>query len=252
MTALARDLARLGLSAGARVLVHAALRGTGLRAEELAAALRRALGPEGTLVVPAFTPENSAGSRAHLARVAGLDPAGARAFRARMPAFDPARTPGHGTGVFAERIRTAPGAARSEHPQSSFAALGRDAERICADHAWNCHLGEKSPLGTLGREGGQVLMINVGFDACTAFHLAEYRVPSPETRTYCCVVGLPEGDRWIGYRDIALDDTDFARIGAAIPPRLVRDGRLGSAGARLFPIAGAVAHAVAWMTENRR
>ncbi|WP_411106313.1 aminoglycoside N(3)-acetyltransferase [Streptomyces sp. cmx-4-9] len=255
----------LGVRPGMRLLVHAALAGTGLRAQTLRQALTGVLGPRGTLVVPAFTPENSRTSSAHLARIAGLSAAEVRAFRERMPAFDPARTPSQGMGAFAEAVRTAPGAARSAHPQTSFAALGQDAERLCSGHRTESHLGEETPLGKLCWEGGQVLMINVGFSVCTAFHLAEYRIPKPPLRMYECVVkvnhpgdhpgdrcGRRQGGEWTAYEDVALDDSDFAEIGRTFPDERMRRGRVGGAAAMLFPIPDAVDHALEWMTENRR
>ncbi|MFF4323945.1 aminoglycoside N(3)-acetyltransferase [Streptomyces sp. NPDC001568] len=254
------QLRLLGVRPRARLLVHAALGGTGLRAETLRDALTGLLGPHGTLVVPAFTPENSLTSTAHRARTAGLDEPGVRAFRARMPAFDADRTPSRGMGAFAEAVRTAPGAARSDHPQTSFAALGAGARELCSGHRLENHLGEESPLGKLCWEGGQVLMINVGFASCTAFHLAEYRIPKPPLRMYDCVVkvnlpggsGGQQGGEWTTFEDVALDDSDFAVIGGAFPDSRVRRGRVGGAPAMLFSIPDAVDHAMNWMTENRR
>ncbi|MFE0578759.1 MULTISPECIES: AAC(3) family N-acetyltransferase [unclassified Streptomyces] len=257
---LAVQLRLLGVRPGMQLLVHASLRGTGLRAEQLRDALTGVLGPRGTLVVPAFTPQNSRTSDAHLERIAGMDEAEVRAFVERMPAFDPASTPSQGMGSLAEAVRTAPGAARSSHPQTSFAALGADAERLCDGHRLESHLGEESPLGKLCWEGGQVLMINVGFSVCTAFHLAEYRIPKPPLRMYECVVkvNLSEGyqgsrqeGEWTAYEDVALDDGDFAEIGRAFPDSRVRRGRVGGASAMLFSVPEAVDHALDWMTENR-
>ncbi|WTS98324.1 AAC(3) family N-acetyltransferase [Streptomyces sp. NBC_00096] len=247
-----------------RLLVHAALGGTGLRAEALRDALLGALGPHGTLAVPAFTPENSKTSSAHLARTAGLSEEEVRAFRERMPAFDAARTPSHGMGVLAEAVRTAPGAARSAHPQTSFAAIGEGARELCAEHPLTSHLGEESPLGRMCGKGWKVLMINVGFSVCTAFHLAEYRIPKPPLRMYECVVkvnlpglpggqpGKPKGEGWTAYEDIALDDSDFAEIGRAFPQERVHRGQIGGASTMLFALPHAVDHALEWMTENRR
>ncbi|WP_326591826.1 aminoglycoside N(3)-acetyltransferase [Streptomyces sp. NBC_01294] len=258
---LAVQLRLLGVRPGMRLMVHAALRGTGLRPEQLRDALRGVLGPRGTLVVPAFTPENSRTSHAHLERIAGLDGSGLRDFLDRMPAFDPASTPSQGMGSLAEAVRTAPGAARSAHPQTSFAALGADAERLCSGHRLESHMGEESPLGKLCWEGGQVLMINVGFSVCSAFHLAEYRIPKPPLRMYECVVkvNLPEGPQgrrqegeWTAYEDVTLDDSDFAEIGRTFPDSRVRRGRVGGASTMLFSLPDAVDHALEWMTENRR
>ncbi|AZK93371.1 MULTISPECIES: aminoglycoside N(3)-acetyltransferase [Streptomyces] len=249
---LTGELTALGVEPGAILLVHAALRNTGLAADALRDALVDALGPGGTLVLPAFTPANSTTSRAHLDRIDGMSAEQVRDFRERMPAFDPAVTPSEGMGRLAESVRTASGAVRSAHPQTSFAALGGRAAELLAHHPLTSHLGWDSPLGALHRAGARVLMINVDFSACTAFHLAEYH-PSAPRRPYSCVVRQPDGGKkWTTYEDVVLDDTEFDTIGADLPPRLVRTGQLGGARARLFPIKEAVRHADRWMSEKRR
>ncbi|AWI28566.1 AAC(3) family N-acetyltransferase [Streptomyces sp. ICN441] len=248
---LTRQLTELGLRTGETVLVHAGLGGTGIRAAGLRDALLRAVGEEGTLVVPAFTAGNSDTSSAHLRRVAGMTPTQAAAFRATMPAFDPATTPSTGMGRLAECVRTAPGAVRSAHPQTSFAALGRRAAELLSRHPLTCHLGEESPLGALYRAGARVLMINVGFSVCTAFHLAEYRIGAP-LRRYACVVRGAHGPTWTEYLDVELDDRDFEAIGAAFSWNAERRTQLGGTTATLFSITDAVDHAVTWMSEKRR
>ncbi|MGW7368716.1 aminoglycoside N(3)-acetyltransferase [Streptomyces sp. NPDC054841] len=248
---LVRQLARLGLREGSTVLVHAGLGGTGLDARTLRDALLTALGENGTLVVPAFTPENSETSAAHLRRVAGMTPTQAAAFRATMPAFDPATTPCPGMGRLAESVRTTRGAVRSAHPQTSFAALGRRAHELLSRHPLHSHLGPESPLGALYRAGADVLMINVGFAVCTAFHLAEYRPGAPRRR-YRCVVRGTDGPEWTEYEDVSLDDSDFEAVGAAFAWNVEQKGQLGRTVARLFSIKNAVDHAVVWMSEKRR
>ncbi|MEU9196966.1 aminoglycoside N(3)-acetyltransferase [Streptomyces hundungensis] len=246
----AGQLRALGVREGGILLVHASLRGTGLRSAVLLDALRTVLGPEGTLVVPAFTPENSDTSPAHLARLRRApDPV---AFRAAMPPFDPDHTASPGTGRLAARVRTTPGAVRSDHPQTSFAALGFRAAELMKGHALDCHFGAESPLAKLVAADAQVLLVNVGFAVCSAFHHAEYLLPAP-SRTYRAVIRDESGaTTWFEYRDAALDDSDFARIGAAFPAEHLRGGPLGSRGALLFPIGVAVEHAAAWMARERR
>ncbi|WP_328539577.1 aminoglycoside N(3)-acetyltransferase [Streptomyces sp. NBC_00344] len=249
---LADELRALGVRRGATLLVHASLGGTALRAETLRDALLEVLGGEGTLVVPAFTPENSATSSAHLRRVAGLTESERTAFVAAMPAYDPALTPCLGMGRLAECVRRSEGALRSAHPQTSFAALGARARELVEGHPVTSHLGDSSPLGKLMETGAEELMINVGFEVCTSFHLAEYRIPDTPLRKYRCVMRGNGRSEWFEYQDIELDDSDFELIGADFPRMRMREGKLGNAAAMTFSIGDAVDHAVKWMTEKRR
>lgn len=213
-------LGALGIRRGGVLMVHASLRGTGTAPERVRDALLGALGPHGTLIVPAFTPENSRTSRAHRALVAGLDEEQARAFREDMLPFRPATTPCPTMGALAECVRTTPGAVRSAHPQTSLAGLGPRAAELLDGHHPHCHLGERSPLARLYEADAQVLLLRVGFEVCSALHLAEYRMtPPPPHRTYRCVVG--ERGNWISYEDAALDDSDFAEVGQRLPSDLL-------------------------------
>lgn len=255
---LAGQLSSLGVERGGVLMVHASLRAVGVvdaGAATVAAALRDALGPEGTLVVPAFTPENSDTSPQYRARVRGLGDRDREAVRAAMPAFDPSTTAAPSMGRLSEAVRRTPGSARSAHPQTSFAALGPLAGHVVADHHPDCHLGEDSPLARLHELRAQILLLGTGFDSCTAFHLAEYRVPSPPRRTYRCVVRDGEGRRWWEYEDVALDDSDFAALGADFERSddgtAVRTARVGSTTGRLFRFPAAVAFAMRWLTAQR-
>ncbi|MFC8228428.1 aminoglycoside N(3)-acetyltransferase [Streptomyces sp. NPDC057287] len=249
----ATQLHELGVRRGGVLLVHASMRAVGGAAGDMVHALRRALGPEGTLVVPSFTPENSDTSRAYLDRVRGLSEAAGATVRASMPAFDPAVSPAPTMGALAELVRLAPGARRSSHPQTSFAGLGPAAAQLLDGHRPDCHLGEGSPLARLYEADAQVLLLGTGFDSCTAFHLAEYRRPAPPRRLYRCVVASGRGRHWWEYEDIALDDSDFARLGGDFVrarPGAVSTGRVGAA-SRLFSLRAAVEFAVGWFTEHR-
>lgn len=252
---LAADLRVLGVRPGQTILVHASLRRMGWvdgGAPTVVAALREALGPRGTLVAGAGTPENSLTSRAHHAMTDGLTPAQAVGFRGRMPPFDPQRTPTR-NGAVAEAVRTTPGAARSDHPQSSFAAVGYRGRQLMSGHRLTCHYGEDSPLAKLYRQDASVLLIGVGFSVCTAFHLAEYRYAEcPPRQTYSCVVRARGKRRWLTYQDVVLDDSEFEIIGkyfdedARLPV-----GNVGDAPARLIRLRQAVDFAAQWMANYR-
>ncbi|RPK81577.1 MULTISPECIES: AAC(3) family N-acetyltransferase [Streptomyces] len=255
---LSAALSALGVRPGDVLLVHASLRSVGPvqgGPTAVLAALRRTVGPEGTVVVPTFTPENSDTSPHYRARVRGLDSEAREAVRASMEPFDPARTPAPSMGALAETVRTAVGAERSGHPQTSFAAIGPGAGKLLAGHRPDCHLGEDSPLARLYEADARILLLGTGYDTCTAFHLGEYRSPGPPLRHYRCVVAPRGVRRWWEYEDVALDDGDFAALGAAFEETAadggLRAGRVGAAECRLVRLRPAVDFATAWLTEHR-
>jgi len=100
---------------------------------------------------------------------------------------------------------------------------------------------------------GKILLLGVGYEVCTAFHLGEYRYRAdPPLRTYRCVVAIDGVPRWIEYEDVVLDDRDFASIGAEVeafgaPVR----GTVGSANSRLLSLVQAVDLATGWFRANR-
>lgn len=256
---MAAVLSALGVRPGAALLVHASLRSMGPAVggpHAVLTALRRAVGQDGTVVVPSFTPENSDTSPHYRARVRGLDTEAREAVRASMEPFDPARTPAPSMGALAETVRAAAGAERSGHPQTSFAAIGPEAGKLLAGHRPDCHLGEDSPLARLYEADAGILLLGTGYDTCTAFHLGEYRRSGPPLRRYRCVVA-PRGVRqWWEYEDVALDDSDFAALGVAFEetatPGDVRTALLGSAPCRLVRLRAAVDFATGWLTDHRR
>jgi aminoglycoside 3-N-acetyltransferase len=158
-------------------------------------------------------------------------------------------------GVIVEAVRTWPGALRSAHPQSSFAAIGRDTDTILARHELDCSLGPWSPLEKLEEREAKVLLLGVGFDRCTAFPRAEYRIHSnvPLVRNSFAVM-TDNGRQWMTVQDIDFKSEDFNQIGAAYEqeePWWVARSPIGAAEARLFPISTAVRYAQKWLVENR-
>lgn len=260
---LAREFRALGVSPGQTVLLHGSLASLGWvegGAGTVIAALRAAVTATGTLVAFTGTEENSSTSRAHHARIADMTPEQVAQYRNRMPAFDRQSSP-TGAGRLAEELRTTPGAVRSAHPQSSFAALGPRAAELMGGHALSCHHGERSPLGRLyeidadadGAPLAQILLLGVGYRSCTALHLAEYRYRTPPpARVYSCVTRVSGRRRWTVYRDAALDDSDFELVGARLDEELVADhGYVGQAPCRLMPFRAVVDHATKWLSDLR-
>ena len=155
------QLRALGVNEGGVLLVHTSFRAT--RPVEggpvgLIDALRDALGPAGTLVMPSWSDNDD-------------EP------------FDPMTTPASPSlGVVADAFWRQPGVLRSDHC-FAFATAGPEAARITSDPLpVPPHIPE-SPVGRVHDLDGQVLLLGVGHDADTTLHLAEllggvpYRVP---------------------------------------------------------------------------
>ncbi|RPE44845.1 aminoglycoside 3-N-acetyltransferase [Streptomyces sp. Ag109_O5-1] len=246
---IARQLRELGVKPGETLLAHTSLSSLGWvngGAAAVVQSLLDALGPDGTLVVPTQTGDLS-------------DPAVWQnppvpqewwaKIRATMPPYDPLITPSRGVGVIPETVRNWPGARRSAHPQTSFAAVGARAAEITDGHAPDCRLGERSPLARLEKLDARVLMLGTGYATCTSFHLAEYRIPSPRVQ-----VGRPApGGGWETVTEISITSDRFDELGYDFErdrPVVVR-GRVGAAETRLFPVAGAVAYAERWLAVHR-
>ena len=118
-----------------------------IRVLALIAALRDAIGPEGTLVMPTMTDGASV--------------------------FDPCTTPTVDMGITAELFWRQPGVVRSTHPGASFAAQGPHAAAICAPQPLAPPHGPDSPVGRVHALDGQVLLLGVTHGESTTLHLAE-------------------------------------------------------------------------------
>ncbi len=250
---LAADLSRLGLDPGTTVLAHCSLSALGFvpgGEQTLALAIRDAIGSSGTLVVPAQSWQL-------------CDPAYLRiepedqwtAIRESLPAYDPGWTPTRTMGRLADAIRTHPEAHRSGHPHRSFAAWGPAAASLMAGHQLDDPVGEGSPLSPLYSADSAVLLLGVGYEKCTALHLAESRSQSSPNRVSNGAPMSFGGERrWVEFEEPVVDDSDFVRIGAAFEDA-VADGwaqsSVGDATAKLVRMRALVDFAADWMVANR-
>jgi len=251
---LVTQLRALGVTPGGVVLVHSSYKSLGFVVggpQAVVEALLDAAGPAGTIVVPTHTPDNSdpeSWSRPPVPH-AWWEP-----IRREAPGFDVARTPANRyMGRLAELVRTWPGALRSDHPQVSFAAVGRRAAEIVGDHLLADGLGERSPLGAVYRLDGQVLLLGCGHDANTSLHLAETRRPDPPQLATGAAVRGPDGvSRWTTWTEVDVDAGDFDRIGADFDKAGgARLGPVGGATARLMSQRAAVDFATEWIPVHR-
>lgn len=254
LAALTAQFSAGGLKAGQTVLLHSALSKLGWVVggpNTVIEALLTVLGPTGTLMVPTHTtgntdPENwqNPPVPAHWWPV----------IRANMPAFDPAKTPTRQMGAIAELFRTYPGVIRSEHPISSFAALGPNAEALIHNHHLKADLGEGSPLSHLYDLNGLVMLLGVGHGNNTSLHLAEYRAHYVSRQLVKeGTAMLVEGKRqWVVFDMLDLNSDDFEQIGAAYEAEIeYTPAQVGQAPMRLLHQRPMVDYGVKWMEQNR-
>ena len=206
------QLHRLGVKRGGVLLVHTSFRA--VRPIEggppgLIDALRAALGPDGTLVMPSWTELDD-------------EP------------FDALTTPSaRDLGVVAQTFWRMPGVLRSEHFHA-FAAAGPLAAVINADALPLPPHIPASPVGRVHDLDGQVLLLGVGHDANTTLHLAELIANVPyRTPSYCTVLENGRATR-IDYGENNHCCAGFALADDWLRARgLQTEGRVGQAHCRL-------------------
>ncbi len=218
MTSLAAGLAALGVRSGMVLMVHSSLKRIGWTDDgptTVIDALLNVLRPDGTLVMPAESPQ-----------IADPD---------NTVLFDPRTTPTT-MGAIPEAFRSYPGTIRSHHPLVSVCANGDRAKEITAEHAMEFCEGRGTPFEKLYLLQAYTLLLGVGFDRCTSLHYAESLVPNRRT-TISRFPILENGERiWVDKPDMAPDNgVHFPIVGQRfLQQGQVRTGVVGQARALLF------------------
>lgn len=250
---IAEELKALGIKKNSIVLVHTSLSKVGWvngGAPAFVDALMEVISEsEGTIVMPAQTGDWSEPSKWQHPPV---PESWWETIRETMPAFHPDKTPCPYMGVVADAFRTYPKVMRSSHPAVSFAAWGKDASELMANHSINFGLGEQSPLKKLYDKDALILAVGTDYDTSTAMHLGEYRAPNPPL-TEEGVPILENGKRvWKTYTDIELDEDQFIAVGRQLEEKgVVTQGLIGSAQAKLYRLKDAVDESEHYFTEFR-
>lgn len=248
------EFRRIGVMAGMHLLLHSSLSRLGYvigGAPTVIDALLHVLTPEGTLIVPTQSADNSEPS---YWEAPPIPPDWWPLVRDHMPAFHPAYTPTRMMGRIAETARQYLGAKRSQHPAHSFAAIGKQADYITANHTYDHSFGEQSPLARLYELDAWVMLLGVGHSENTSLHLAEERAQWPGKRIeqQGGAVMIDGVRQWVEYEIVAYDDSDFPQIGAAYEQaHAISTQRVGQAETRLLRQPLLIDFGVKWIEAHR-
>jgi aminoglycoside 3-N-acetyltransferase len=95
--------------------------------------------------------------------------------------------------------------------------------------------------------------LGVGYDRCTAFHLAEHRVPGAIAFEDGAPMTVDGKRAWRRFKAIRFEDERFPQIGDDFERTgAVARGRIGSAECRLFAAKPAVDFAAEWLRRARQ
>jgi aminoglycoside 3-N-acetyltransferase len=255
ITSLKNDFEALGVNPGAIIIMHSSLSKIGWTVGgpvSVIRALMQILTPEGTLVMPTMSGDNSEPSKWEYPPVpeSWWD-----TIRKEMPAFEPKITPTRGMGTIVDTFRNWPNAIRSNHPVSSFAAWGKHAKFITENHELIRALGEGSPISRLYELDGQILLVGVNHENNSSIHLAEYRSNFPGkkyTRTGSALL-VNNQRKWVEWEELDVDPDDFEQLGKDFESKInYKPGKIGMADSRLISLRAIVDFGVEWLKKNRK
>jgi aminoglycoside 3-N-acetyltransferase len=241
----------LGVTEGSVLEVHSSLSSFGYipgGAQTVVDALISAVGYDGTIVMPAQTGDNSEPSRW---RNPPIEPSLFKQLREHHPAFDPRSSTFDHMGAIANNLRLRQGTMISNHPSCAFMAYGKHAKWITQSHPIHFPLSMASPLGKLLDLRADILLLGVGYDNCTALHLAESQTGIRAIQINGSAVDSDHGRQWKKYLDYDYDSDEFARIGKRLEDySLVRTFKIQDAECKLFNFPEALSVAIGYFKEN--
>jgi aminoglycoside 3-N-acetyltransferase len=156
---IAAEIRDLGVLPGNTVLLHSSFKSLGTvpgGIETVILGFLQALGPDGTLLMPALS------------------------WALRPPeVFDLRSTPTN-VGAIPEYFRTREGTSRSLHPTHSVCAIGKRTHELLDDHGLDCTpCGMHSPLRKVVETNGKIVMLGCGLRPNTTMHALEECIEPP-------------------------------------------------------------------------
>ena len=167
-------LKRIGIENGDVLEVHSSLSSLGYvigGAQSVVDALLKAVGEEGTLVMPLQFSNNS---EPLYWQNPPIDISLMATVRKKTPPFDPICNDLSGMGEVVENLYVV-NAIFSSHPSCAFVAYGNMRPLICNRQSYHFPLGSYFPNGTFSGNTAKFLRIGTQLDTLTSLHLAQYR-----------------------------------------------------------------------------
>ena len=248
---LVRDLRKLSIAEGDKLMVHASISSFGFivgGGRTLIDALLEVVGDSGTVAMPTFSGENSDPAEW---RRPPVPPEWIDIIREETPAYDPLMTPARDMGSLPELFRHYPGARRSPHPQSSFTAIGRDAETLVGEHPLDERFGPNSPLGKFYELNGKSLLLGASPRKCSLFYLSEHRVGITPTIRKSAPMMCGDRKKWVEYVDCPYTAYWFIQVtDYLLQEGLISKLRIGDADCICLPAKPTVDAVTRWRLEN--
>ncbi len=251
---LKNDFETLGVKPGAVIIMHSSLSKMGWTVGgpvTVIKAILQILTPEGTLIMPTFSGDNTDPSNWE-------NPPVPKSWwdiiRNEMPAYHPKITPTRGMGTVVDTFRNWPKVIRSNHPISSFAVWGKYAEFITKNHELLADLGENSPLARIYDLDGFILLVGVTHENNSSLHLAEYRskFKNKRKRLTGSAISVNNKREWVEWEELNINSDDFEQLGLDFESKISYvPGKVGLAEARLLSQKEMVDFAVEWFKINR-
>jgi len=185
-------------------MMHASVRSVGEVAggpDQIHLALKRALTPDGTLMMYASCPQyyDEIG-RGH------LTPAHEKEILEKLPAFDSltARSQ-RDNGALVELLRTYPGSRANDHV-ARFVVWGKQADYLLSHQPWSYAFGLGSALDRFLKLDGKILLLGCDHDTVTFLHYAEHIVDISDKRVARFRVPIEEDGKRV-WREMEEFDT---------------------------------------------
>jgi aminoglycoside 3-N-acetyltransferase len=216
---------QLGLKEGDSVVMHASLESMGTVEGGAAMVLHRllkALGKDGTLLMPTFTSVTRHSSTHDNYTKSGC---WCEEHEDRHLPFIPELQPDQTIGEIAKRLCSWPGSRRSRHPAYSFAAVGKRGDELVREYSLDDPL---LPIKRFAKHDPKVVVVGVGLDSVTAIHVPEQiRVQAKFVQERALTFGS-KGRTWLNITSLGCS-RGFEKLRPQLDPNGCKGTRVGLA-----------------------